>query len=366
MQPTATAEESIVATLPDEPVTRYEPFAFTGSGAEYFRIWIVNLMLSVATLGVYSAWAKVRRLQYFYRNTRISGASFDYHGKPLAILKGRIFAFLLFGSYYAAGYFNPTLGIVVAAALAAFLPWLLIRSMRFRLYNSSYRGLRFHFHGTTGEAYWVFLVLPVLAPLSFFTMVPLLHHQLKRFQHANAAYGQTRFTFNAPIFAFYKIYLITGLCLVVLALTMLAFVGVLVGLGAIGDIQAGAQPSTSQAMLVAGLIVMYALATAVFWSLMTVQIRNVVWRHTSLGPHKFTSTLEVHKLLAIVATNVLGIAVTLGLFKPYAQIRLAKYVIGELSLVSSGRLDEFAASVQSDTAALGEEAAELLDVDFGI
>jgi uncharacterized membrane protein YjgN (DUF898 family) len=97
-----------------------------------------------------------------------------------------------------------------------------------------------------------------------------------------------------------------------------------------------------------------------------VQIRNVVWRHTSLGSHRFTSTLEVHKLLAIVATNVLGVVVTLGLFKPFAQIRLTKYVIGELSLVSSGRLDEFVASAQPETTALGEEAAELLDVDFGI
>ncbi|MCS6766168.1 MAG: DUF898 domain-containing protein, partial [Candidatus Protistobacter heckmanni] len=39
--------------------TRTLPLRFTGSGAEYFRIWIVNLSLSVLTLGIYSAWAKV-------------------------------------------------------------------------------------------------------------------------------------------------------------------------------------------------------------------------------------------------------------------------------------------------------------------
>ena len=82
---------------------REEAFSFTGSGSEYFRIWIVNLILSVVTLGIYSAWAKVRRLEYLYRNTRVAGASFDYHGRPLAILKGRIIAVLLFGGYTAAG-----------------------------------------------------------------------------------------------------------------------------------------------------------------------------------------------------------------------------------------------------------------------
>ena len=69
-------------------------FEFTGKGWEYFRIWIVNLLLTILTLGVYSAWAKVRRLQYFYRNTRLDGASFEYHGTPIAILKGRVNASL--------------------------------------------------------------------------------------------------------------------------------------------------------------------------------------------------------------------------------------------------------------------------------
>ena len=363
MSPAAIAAASSVVI--EEPVTRYEPFAFTGSGAEYFRIWIVNLILSVATLGIYSAWAKVRRLEYFYRHTRVSGASFDYHGKPLAILKGRIFAFLLLGSYYGAGYLSPAFGVGVAIVLAALLPLLLVRSMRFRLYNSSYRGLRFHFHGTSREAYRVFLALPLLTAASGFTLAPLLHHQLKRFQHSNASYGQTRFTFDARISAFYKVYLFIGLCVIMWLLVTFVLLMLLVGLGLIsGD--TGTEPSGQQMGLVGGLIVMYALGMAVLWSLMTVQIRNLVWRHTALGPHRFISTLEVHRLFAIVVTNMLGVVFTLGLFRPYAEIRLAKYIIGELSLVSSGRLDEFVAGAQPETTAFGEEAAELLDVDFGI
>jgi uncharacterized membrane protein YjgN (DUF898 family) len=357
--------ESVAPVVIEEPATRYEPFAFTGSGAEYFRIWIVNLVLSVATLGIYSAWAKVRRLEYFYRHTRVSGAGFDYHGKPLAILKGRILAFLLFGSYYVAGYLSPALGVAVAILLAALLPWLLVRSMRFRLYNSSYRGLRFHFHGTTREAYRVFLALPLISAASFFTLVPLLHHQLKRFQHSNAAYGQTRFSFDGRISAFYRVYLFIGLCLMMFVLAMGIVLTLFLGPGLMsGD--TGAEPSMRQMGLIAGGIIVYALGMALFWSLMTAQIRNLVWRHTALGPHRFISTLEVHKLLAIVVTNVLGVVFTLGLFRPYAEIRLAKYIIGELALVSSGRLDEFVAGAQPETTALGEEAAELLDVDFGI
>src|SRR6059058_745587 len=40
---------------------RYRP-EFTADPKEYFRIWIVNLALTIVTLGIYSAWAKVRKL----------------------------------------------------------------------------------------------------------------------------------------------------------------------------------------------------------------------------------------------------------------------------------------------------------------
>ena len=73
----------------------FEPVRFTGSGAEYFGIWIVNLLLTIVTLGIYSAWAKVRRLQYFYRHTELAGSSFDFHGRPIKILIGRIIALLM-------------------------------------------------------------------------------------------------------------------------------------------------------------------------------------------------------------------------------------------------------------------------------
>ena len=54
------------------------PFEFRGNGGEYFRIWIVNLLLTIVTLGIYSAWAKVRRLRYFYGNTYLDGHPFEF------------------------------------------------------------------------------------------------------------------------------------------------------------------------------------------------------------------------------------------------------------------------------------------------
>ena len=47
------------------------PIEFTSSGSEYFRIWIVNLLLMFVTFGIYYPWAKVRRLRCFHANTQV-------------------------------------------------------------------------------------------------------------------------------------------------------------------------------------------------------------------------------------------------------------------------------------------------------
>ena len=57
-----------------------------------FWNWIVNVILSIVTLGIYSAWAKVRRETYFKNNTKIADNNFGYHTGG-QILKGRLIAF---------------------------------------------------------------------------------------------------------------------------------------------------------------------------------------------------------------------------------------------------------------------------------
>ena len=180
---------------------------FTGKGGEYFRIWIVNLALTILTLGIYSAWAKVRRLQYFYRNTALLGNSFDYHGDPIAILKGRLIGVGLLVVYNVTLYLNIFLGLLVFVLLIAALPWLLQRSICFKLVNSSYRGLRFRFNGGIGGAYAVFLGWPLLGYFTLGMLFPLAHQRIKAYQHNHSAFGTSAFSFSADEGKFYVIYL---------------------------------------------------------------------------------------------------------------------------------------------------------------
>lgn len=82
---------------------------FVGDAEEFFRIWIVNVCLTLLSLGIFSAWAKVRRQRYFYVSTRLEGTPFEYTGRPLPILKGRLIAAGLVGIWYLLRHFYPAI-----------------------------------------------------------------------------------------------------------------------------------------------------------------------------------------------------------------------------------------------------------------
>jgi len=320
-------------------------FEFTGSGREYFNIWIVNLLLSILTLGIYSAWAKVRRLQYFYRNTRIADASFEYHGLPIAILKGRIIAFILLVVYSMADKFNPLLSLGIGALIGLVMPWLIVRSLRFKLYYSSYRGLRFTFAGSDRDAYRVFLLYPILTAITLYLLAPFAHQRIKQYQHRNSKFGATFFNFEASVGSFYSVYL--------------KALGMIIALGILAGVMVGIHMPPFMLFLLPVAILFIVVYVAV-------KLPNLIWNSTGLGEHSIFCRLEVGPYLWISFTNVLGIIATLGLFVPFAQVRMLRYKLERMGILVKGDQMEFVAGQKQNVAALGEETASMFDVDISL
>lgn len=335
-----------------------QSFEFTGKGWEYFRIWIVNLLLTIVTLGIYSAWAKVRRLQYFYRNTRLADASFDYHGAPKAILKGRIIAITLLFAYNASFQFNPILGLVVALLLGLMMPWLLMRSLRFKLYNSSYRGLRFGFAGDRRGAYDAFLKYLMLAALTLYLLAPLAHQRIKRYQFDNSRFGSTAFKLGAPVKAFYLLYL-SALAVMLGTLLLLPALVMMFGTG-------GGLQSLITGFKSVGPFIMLILVASFLMvvSLFTAYMQNLVWGNAELGTHRFFSHLSARRLLWISVSNFIGVVLTLGLFMPFATIRMLRFKLESMGVAADGDLSDFVSGQQLQATAAGAETAEMFDVDI--
>ncbi len=358
---------------------------FTGSGSEYFRIWSVNLTLTVLTLGLYSAWAKVRRLQYFYQHTELDGAVFDYVASPVAILLGRLVALVLLVLYYLAFDFSAAAGAVVTALLALVLPYLLWQSSRFKARNTRYRGLSFGFEGSLADAYRVYLpplaVLFAPAVVAAFLLgpkaqlwvglfsilgllaLPFLHALFRQYIQTHLRYGVTRFGFTAKAKDFMVVWL-TGLGVMLACGVFLAAVFFVVGAfvgGGVGRWSTGLILATTAATV--GLCLPYFLIGSYF----AARFQKLIWERTSVGEIGLRCDVSALRLLRLQCVNTLLVVLTLGLYRPFAAIRVVRYRLESMTVTGSDHLFGFqAGDYQSRRGATGESAAELFDLDVGL
>ena len=259
------------------------------------------------------------------------------------------------------------LTLVVLVVLAIVMPWLLRNSFRFRLYNTSWRGTRFHFRGAVGRAYRVFLLNGFLTLITLYIMAPFMHQRLKAYQHDNTWFGRTQCSFHARVGQFYLIYL--------LLLVSVVVIGFAVGLsGAAGMFGAMSQAGShggrvNPAELIRVLAIFYGVAILIGVSIgpaFHALITNLIWNNTRVGEHRIECNMSPFRLIWITASNFVLVVLTLGLFIPWAMVRLAKFQLESVRLLPAGDLQEFVAAEPETPGAVGEEAATAFDFDISL
>ncbi len=381
--------EAVGSALSQDPQTPKPPpelpIEFSGSARGYFRIWIVNLCLTLLTLGIFSAWAKVRRKRYSYSHTTLGGTPFQYLGRPIQILKGRLIAAAGFLVYYISGhFFTSLLPYVLGAGLVA-APWVIIRSAAFNARYSAFRNMTFHFDGRYLQAMKVlygWIVIPALlgvpvvvigmmygwasfpkpvvagitgaAVLVLLVLFPWWMRRFKNFIIEHTSFGGKTGAFSAKGGQFFKYYLLA----VLIVLAALISWGTVVGALSKSGLKNWLFPYLFMVPFYGGCVVAFAYVRS--------RSGNLVWNHSVLGPVRFESTLRCRELLKLYVTNALGIIASLGLLIPWAVMRTMKYRADTMRVLLEGELTEFEGSDLSAVAAAGVETADLFDLDFSL
>ena len=375
------------------------PITFSGSGSEYFRIWIVNLLLTLVTLGLYFPWAKVRRLRYFYGNTALGGHTLDFHGEPKRMLRGLLLVGALLLLYSMAGKLSPTAGLIALLIVAGVWPALFRASQQFRMANTSWRGLRFRFNGELRGAYVAMLPLFIpgaltltavlftgggavgrarsavealagLTALAATLLFPLFLWLLKKYQHDHYALGPIQTELRTGAGSFY------GLALKTFGVACLAglvamVVSTVVGGGGVLALAAGSRRSAGAAAaavaIVLAVIVAYAAVVLVIQPYLTSRFQNLVWGRTASPDIRFDSDLRFWPLLRLTLKNWLLMLVTLGLYWPFAKIAVARMRLQAVTVHTRLAPDEWVGTLrQRADDATGDAAGDLFGIDIGL
>ena len=364
---------------------------FHGTALEYFRIWFVNTLLTVVTVGIYSAWAKVRNNRYFYGSTWLAGANFEYHARPMQILVARLFVFAVIGggAYWAGedvirnAYWTLILGL--------FLPWALVRGLSFNARNSSWASARLSFVRGYVALYLIFApalifygasainasfsglfpapelnIILGVAFLVFAISIPLMLRSYHRYKAGRHRLGKLRFAM-APVsrMSYY------GALFAPYALGSLIFGLVFVTMSTIYDTLHTGEPDEAAVQM---FVVISGLATLVFFIFISLVTQTALFRifwqnlRASNGA-RFVCNVKLWAFSRMLLVNFLATVLSLGLLHPWAKVRKTRYLAHNIRLiVPAGEMTKLTSPGGEMESALGEEmdAAEGFDFDIAL
>lgn len=310
-------------------------FRYHGTGGSLFGLVLVNAILTVLTLGIYSFWAKTKVRAFHHAHTEADGDRFAYHGTGGELLRGALRALgviLVIGlvlvgmmMVFAGGAASETaqvaLTLVVYAVIGVLTMAAINLTRRYRLSRTSWRGIRFSFHGETGAFTKMMLrgSLLSLVTLGFYT--PFFQSQRRAFLVEHTRFGTEPFLYDGE------------------------------GRALLGD------------FLKAVLLTIPTLGLSWIWY--AAFRHRYFWSHTRMRGGQFVSTVTGGGLFALYATNLLLVMFTAGIGMPWAITRMHAFWCDNLRL--AGTVDW--ASIEQHTHAanaMGEGLADSLDMDVGL
>ncbi|NEW60273.1 DUF898 domain-containing protein [Sulfurovum sp. bin170] len=375
---------------------QYLPFSFEGSGKEFFRIWIVNIALTILTLGIYSAWAKVRTNRYFYANTYLNGSNFEYNAEPKRILIGRLIVFGIYAIFIIFFEYLVMMEVAGVIALIAFLvmPWLIRQAVSFKLRNTSYRNVPFRYTGTTWKFYKFFIFnallfiilagiasfVPFVNMIVIFLLVGYIYVKFKELLINNSHYGDGDFHFSGEVGDVYSIYFkITGWMIligiaigVVVAILIPAIFGgsgaeEIITLSQVGTESEGEAEISMMDMLIPMLGIFAIYLPLIFFQkgLSDGYHSNFVRDNTTLDRANLKGIMSPVKLGWISLTNILAIIFSLGLLYPWTKVRYIKYKL-EHTYFRCVDYEQFESHGYVQGSTIGEETVDFFDIDIGL
>lgn len=399
---------SFYGDLSEPPEQKVYRLKFTGTAGEYFRIWIVNTFLTILTLGLYAAWAKVRNRQYIYKHTILDNQSFEYTANPIAIFKGYLIVGLGVILINVTEAFNPFLYFIVVIMFYTAIPFLIYKSIRFFAHNTAFRNIRFRFLGSLGESYKTYLLYPFLIPFTLGLIIPYWAYKRRDYFFNNISFGTTHNFFGGRAGPFYEKYIIAGAILVVSAISAIFIISLLsvplllntlppdAGTPVYPDQPADSVPAPDEDLISdiempsdaepasepevpygsgppIGFMIMFIVIYILFIVMYTVVQQylyawstNYCCEHSSLGRLRVKCALKARTLIWIRITNIAAIICSLGLLIPWAKVRRTRYIFENISVISDSSLDEFTSAVEADESAYGDAATDFFDFEIGL
>ncbi|MGH7433407.1 MAG: YjgN family protein [Candidatus Methylomirabilales bacterium] len=304
---------------------------FYGKGGSLFGIYIVNMILTILTLGIYYFWGRVKVRNYLLSQTEFAGDRFAYHGTGKEMLMGFLKVLLLFWLPILSLFYGPELfgadammqfaakGLGIAIILF-FIPVATVGVLRYRMSRTSWRGIRFSFRGRVWDFMKIFLGGWFLTVITLGLYYPFFITRQYAFTASHSYFGNRKFDFDGQGRGLFKSFLLA--------------------------------------------LLLHIPTLGLYWFWFQAKTLRYLSEHTSFGQARLNLTVTGGRLLMLMLGNMLLLVLTLGLGRPWVLVRNARFTCRYLTLEGPLPLAEITQEAQL-ASATGEGLASFLDLDTG-
>ncbi|MFN8436220.1 MAG: DUF898 family protein [Cytophagales bacterium] len=191
---------------------------FRGQGSVLTGIFLVNLLLTVLTLGIYYAWAKVKTKKYIYSSTYLEESSFQYHatGKELFMgyLKVFVLVILFYGSIFLITWLFPQqiwilsiVTVVFYLGILFLIPIAIHSSLKYETAKTSWRSIHWGYEGDLKvfmKDFYIGIFYTIIS-LGFYSL--WLFINIRKYITSNVKFGNISFKYDGTAGAIFFIYL---------------------------------------------------------------------------------------------------------------------------------------------------------------
>ncbi len=335
------------------------PIGFHGTGGGLFKIMLINWILTILTLGIYSFWGKTKVRRYLCEQSSFAGDRFYYHGTGGELFRGAMIFGAMFGLFNLGTYTVGQVWGVEAQGIAEIsglflimflLPVIMVGAFRYRLSRTAWRGIRFSFRGKRKSALWLYIKGYLLMIFTLYFYWPYFDAKLQKFWRGEAYFGSHSFQYDGKGQDIFKAYLLMILLYIVTMAVPLALPSLFPGI---------------DKKLVSILVPLMWIPLIVGFLYYTVYLARYHWSKTEFAGGRFNYDATGWQWLSLQFTNLLIIVFTLGFGIPWATIRSRRFLADHLAVVGNMQLSQVVQEAQKSSA-LGEGAADGFDMDIDI
>ncbi len=381
------------------PVTRMD---YHGTAGEIFRLHLMNLLMNIITLGIYSFWGKTRIRRYMTSHIAIRKDRFEYTGTGKELLIGWIKAMVIFLPI-AACMSIPVVNFIAIPIFFGIFSIAIYLALRYRLSRTKWRGIRFNLGGSIKEYFFISLKRTLKNIVTLGWRIPKSDIIRWSYIANHMSYGDLKFSYEGDYSRLQKIHVTTLLIFTLPLVLGLLIGGILKGQelvnnakaresqnqkieqvyseGAVNEVspQAGEDTSNSEDVRYtksdeespSGAV---AVSIICLFFVMGVGFIGRLWYHAALWQEKFRGLrlanlrfkgdISGRGLAKLYIINILIVIFTLTLGKPIAMQRTFRYFITNLRI--GGDLNELIAQQNKENEKSGMGDALATDVGFDL